>query len=148
MDHRLYLETKVEGDNRIVGKREATEGVYVADPQGPRATVKATLPEPQSSAINRLSPDYHAYRRTVVIEISCQWVYQTSSRQAAPNEGAQDDEQGTYSTLPRPMCEEHGIAYRGRPLWQRNPRSSLRAGEPSTRRRGIGDSTKRKVRYA
>ena len=36
------------------------------------------------------------------------------------------------------MSPERGIAYGGRPLWQRSPRSSPRTGKPSTWRRGAG----------
>ncbi len=64
---------------------------------------------------------------------------ETSTRQTALNEGAQDDERDTYHALSRSLCEEHGIAYGGRPLGQRNPHSSRRTGKPSTWRKGAGD---------
>ena len=41
----------------------------------------------------------------------------------------------------RPMSTERGMAYGGRPLWSRSPRSSPRTGKPSTwrRRTGVND---------
>jgi hypothetical protein len=58
---------------------------------------------------------------------------------------------GTNGTPParsRRASRQAEIASGGRPLWQRRPRSSPRAGKPRTWRRGTGIRTARKGRYA
>ena len=46
--HPPDLAAKAKGESSMVGKRERLEGVYGRDPRGPRAMVKAVLPELQS----------------------------------------------------------------------------------------------------
>jgi hypothetical protein len=50
------------------------------------------------------------------------------------------DERTTYEVLARTQATEYGIAYGGRPLWQRNSHSTQRTGKPFTRGRGVGSS--------
>ena len=52
-------------------------------------------------------------------------------------------QRGTYTALATSDWVNQGIAYGARALGQRSPRSSLRAGKPSTWRRGTGVSTVR-----
>src|SRR5262249_57362088 len=58
---------------------------------------------------------------------------------AATRGVAQGGGRDTYLTLGRLSAREDGIAYRTRAPRRRSPRSSQRAGEPPTRRRGAGD---------
>jgi hypothetical protein len=64
-------------------------------------------------------------------------------------ETIQGDARGTYVGLDSSPCQNHGMAYRARAPRPRSPRSSPRAGKPSTWRRGTGVLTvKHSVRYA
>jgi len=51
-----YLEAKAEGDRSMSLKRRASEGVYGAALQDPRDTGRATLPKPQSPAMEAYIP--------------------------------------------------------------------------------------------
>jgi hypothetical protein len=51
LGHRVYLKAKAGGENSMPEKRGSPEDAKDAAPQGPRDMVKATLPEPQSPAV-------------------------------------------------------------------------------------------------
>ncbi|MGH8060219.1 MAG: hypothetical protein ACREOH_23775, partial [Candidatus Entotheonellia bacterium] len=51
-----HLEAKAKGDTRMLRKRSRPEGVYDLAPQDPRDTVRATLPTPQSPAMQAYIP--------------------------------------------------------------------------------------------
>ena len=46
-----YLAAKAKGDRSMPSKREPSEDVYGAVPQGPRAMARATLLEPEFPAM-------------------------------------------------------------------------------------------------
>ena len=51
LGHPIHLEAKVKGDKSMSEKRGSSEDGYVAALQGPRERANATLPEPQSPAV-------------------------------------------------------------------------------------------------
>src|SRR2546426_1306874 len=51
LGHRVYLKAKAGGEKSMPEKRGSLEDVKGAAPQGPRDRAKATLPEPQSPAV-------------------------------------------------------------------------------------------------
>ena len=53
LGHLVYLKAKAGEEKSMPEKRESSEGVYDAVPQGPRDTVKALLPESQSPVVQR-----------------------------------------------------------------------------------------------
>ena len=51
LGHLVDLKAKAGGEKSTPEKRESSEGVYDAVPQGPRDTAKAILPESQSPVV-------------------------------------------------------------------------------------------------
>ena len=61
LGHRVYLMAKAGGENSMPEKRGPPEDAKGSAPQGPRDRAKATLPEPQSPAVEPHTRCYGAY---------------------------------------------------------------------------------------
>jgi hypothetical protein len=128
-------------------KRESLEGADSAVPQDPRDKAKATLPEPQSPAVEMHTRCYSAYNAALPgaarsrfagrhLRLARRWL-------AKPLKGMSG---APTSRSTRSAPTERGIAYRTRVPRRRSPRSSRRTGEPSTGRRGTGWATSERGR--
>ena len=130
-------------------KRESLKGADSAVPQDPRDKAKATLPEPQSPAVEMHTRGYSAYNAALPgaarsrfagrhLRLARRWL-------AKPLKGMSG---APTSRSTRSASTERGIAYGTRVLWRRSLRSSPRTGEPSTWRRETGGLTTRTSRFA
>ncbi len=100
LGHPPYLEVKAEGDSSMVGKRERPEDAYGRDSRGPRDTVKAGLPEPQSPVMPHSSPAAHL-RRGHPDNAPKRPTREPSAGWAGRNDLSEGDGRGTYVTLVR-----------------------------------------------
>ena len=108
-------------------------------PQDPRDRVKTGLSESQCPTYMRNLRPNHARRRSPESQSrSSLSLPDLSLSGVTASEAVQGHEQGTYVALSRSYARKGGMTCGGRPLWLRSPRSSPRAGKPSTWRRGTG----------
>jgi len=63
LGHPIDLKAKAGGERSMSEKRETLEDAYGAVLQGPRERAKATLPEPQSPAVEPHTPRHSVYWR-------------------------------------------------------------------------------------
>src|SRR3954452_4300335 len=121
-------------------KRGTPEDVYGVAPRDPRDTVKAWSSEPQPPVVITCPPDHHVHGGGT----GSRWQNGAAIGTFRPvNGGLRGRSRGRTGHLRRARTStdrESGIACRARAPWRRSPRSSPRAGEPPTWRRGVGDS--------
>jgi len=147
LGHRVYLRAKAGGDKSMPEKRGSLEGAKGIAPQGPRDRAKAGLLEPQSPAVQTHTRRYGASNAALpgagrsrfavcYLRLARRWP-------ARPLKGMRG---APTSRSTRSAPPERGIAYRTRVPGRRSPRSSRRAGEPSTGRRGTGGAASQRAR--
>ena len=100
LGHRVYLKAKVGGENSMPEKRESPEGVYGVVPRGPRDKAKATLPEPQSPAVECAHPLLQRLQRSATRGSPFYFRgLPPPTGKAMASEAIQGDEWGAYVTL-------------------------------------------------
>src|SRR5262249_16617198 len=130
-------------------KRESSEGVYDAIPQGPCDTAKAILPESQSPVVETA----HSLRQRLYGSApgADRQAFAIGSLRLAGGWGTTPFKgmSGTPTLRSiRSAPTERGIAYGTRVLRRRSLRNSPRARKPSTWPRETGGLTTKTSRYA
>ena len=96
-----YLKVKTDGNKSMPLTRESSEVADDGVPQDPRDTVRATLPEPQSPAMQAYIPRHSGYRRGHGDEATKSSSPERSAPWAVGNDPTQGDGRGTYVALER-----------------------------------------------
>jgi hypothetical protein len=96
-----YLKVKTDGNKSMPLTRESSEVADDGVPQDPRDTVRATLPEPQSPAMQAYIPRHSGYRRGHGDEATKSSSPELSAPWAVGNDPTQGDGRGTHVALER-----------------------------------------------
>jgi hypothetical protein len=156
LGHPAYPKAKAGGDQSMLGKRKRPEDVVGPGAARPACHGQCLIASSPISTRRKCAPTGRTSgRRCGYVRRSEPCTVATSTEQAMTSEVIQGDEWATYSTLGRTTTTYHGIAYGGRPLWQRTAHSSRgghvppgRPGKSVAGPRGRGDSILSKGRHA